>query len=69
MSNIEQRLVNFVSHIMELYDAEVAEINDGFSTCRWVHEKTMLQLTVGSMIDSAYSVHTDCGFHHNHYKG
>ena len=33
---------------------------------RWVHDKTMCQLTVGTIKDSAYGVHTDCRFHHNH---
>ena len=66
MSAAEAALTSYVSHVMEVQDACVARENPGKITCKWVHQSTMVQITAGSMQDSAYGRHTDCGFHHNH---
>jgi hypothetical protein len=63
---IEKKLVDLVSGLMEEQDQIVSEANKEKKMCRWVHDKTMCQLTVGTTKDSAYGAHTDCGFHHNH---
>jgi hypothetical protein len=66
MQKVESKLVQLVSHLMETQDRLVADSNPTKKMCRWVHEKTMCQMTVGTMKDSAYKKHNDCGFHHNH---
>ena len=66
MQDVEKKLVDLVSSVMEEQDKIIAEANPGVKMCRWVHDKTMCQLTAGTLKDSAYGVHTDCGFHHNH---
>ena len=66
MQDIEEKLVDLVSSLMEEQDKIIAEANPGKNMCKWVHDKTMCQLTAGTMKDSAYGIHTNCGFHHNH---
>jgi hypothetical protein len=63
---MEKELVDLVSHLMAEHDAAVSKANPGKKMCRWVHDKTMCQLLVGTVKDSAYGLHNDCGFHHNH---
>ena len=69
MDAIERKLVDLVSSLMEEQDRVVSEANPGKKMCRWVHSKTMCQVTVGTTKDSTYGKHTDCGLHHNHEMG
>jgi hypothetical protein len=66
MAAIENKLVDLVSSLMEEQDRIVAAANPDKKMCSWVHDKTMCQVTVGTLKDSAYGKHNDCGFHHNH---
>ena len=54
MYKVESRLVDLVSHLMETQDRLVAQSNPNKKMCRWVPNKTMCQMTVGTMKDSAY---------------
>ena len=66
MQIVEKKLVDLVSNLMEEQDHVLAKSNPTKKMCRWVHDKTMCQLTAGTLKDSAYGAHNDCGFHHNH---
>ena len=68
IQDVEKKLVDLVSSLMEEQDQIISESNPGKKMCHWVHDKTMFQLTVGTLKDSAYGEHTDCGFHHNRHK-